>query len=265
MNGDNQPDNHADFTGAWRRWHAEREAAVATPGGDLTLTGTHWLIGRTGIEGLPGTWWVDGDAVRVAGADGLLVDGRPTGDALLHADQRLMVGDVELRIIRRGDDLAVRTYDPHAPAVGRFAGIDAFAPDPSWVVDAEFRPAPADLTRRIAHSHSDRQADYPVVGTFSFTVDGVQADLLALYTGHEGEAHITFRDATSGRDSYAAARFLFLPLPTAAGTVTVDFNRVTLPPCAFSDAFICPLPPPQNVLPFRVEAGEKTVLTRPVG
>jgi uncharacterized protein len=252
----------SDFVDRWRAWHADREAAVSAPGGDLTLTGTHWLVGRTEIEGVPGIWWVDGADVRVSGADGLLVDGRAASDGLLHPDQRLMVGDVELKIIRRGDDLAVRTYDPHAPAVDRFAGIDAFAPDPAWVVTAEFTPADADQTLRTAHSHSDRLVDYPVVGTFAFTVDGQHAELVALYTGHEGEAHITFRDATSGRESYGAARFLFLPLPASTGTVTLDFNRTTLPPCAFSDAFICPLPPPGNVLPFAVRAGEKAVLDR---
>jgi uncharacterized protein (DUF1684 family) len=254
--------NDIDFADRWRRWHAEREAAVSAPGGDLTLTATHWLFDRTVVDGLPGTWWADSSQVRVAGADGLLVDGQPVSDGLLRPEQHLMVGDVDLKIIRRGDDLAVRTYDPKAPAVQQFVGIDAFPPDPAWVVTAEFRPADSDHTLRIAHSHSDRLMEYPVVGTFSFTVDGQHAELVALYTGHEGEAHITFRDATSGPESYGAARFLFLPLPAAAGTVTLDFNRATLPPCAFSDAFICPLPPPGNVLPFAIRAGEKMLLSR---
>jgi uncharacterized protein (DUF1684 family) len=251
------------FVDQWRTWHAEREAAVAAPGGDLTLTGTHWLVGDTQIDGIPGTWRTDGTDVRVSGADGLLVGGVPTAEGVLRSDQRLMVGDVELKIVRRGGDLAVRTYDPHAPAVRRFAGIDAYVPDAAWVVTAEFTPADADQAVRTAHSRSDRLVDYPVVGTFTFTVDGQHAELLALYTGHEGEAHITFRDATSGQESYGAARFLFLPLPATAGPVTLDFNRVTLPPCAFSEAFICPLPPPGNVLPFAVRAGEKAVLDRP--
>jgi uncharacterized protein (DUF1684 family) len=249
-----------DLAGQWWRWHAEREALVSAPGGDLTLTGTHWLFGRTEIEGVPGAWWVDGSDVRIADAHGLMVDGRAVNEGLLGSGQRLTVGDVELKIIRRGADIAVRTYDPQAPAVRQFNGIDAFAPDPAWVITAEFRPTASDDTLRIAHSHSDRLVDYPVVGTFSFTVDGQRAELIALYTGHEDEAHITFRDATSGRESYGAARFLFLPLPSSAGPVTLDFNRVTLPPCAFSDAFICPLPPPENILPFRVEAGEKKLL-----
>ncbi len=147
----------------------------------------------------------------------------------------------------------------------RFAGIDAYAPDPAWVVTAEFTPAEADQTLRTEHSHADRLVDYPVVGTFTFTVDGRHAELVALYTGHEGKAHISFQDATSGRESYGAARFLFLPLPAEAGPVTLDFNRVTLPPCAFSDAFVCPLPPPGNVLPFAVRAGEKAVLEQSAG
>ncbi len=103
------------FVDQWQAWHAEREATVSAPGGDLTLTGTHWLTGPTRIDGIPGTWYTDGTDVRVSDAAGLLVDGVPTVEGRLRPDQRLMVGDVELKIIQRGGDLAVRTYDPHAP------------------------------------------------------------------------------------------------------------------------------------------------------
>jgi len=250
------------FVEDWHRWRAERIAAVAAPGGHLTLTGTHWLSPRDArvLDGVPGRWWVDGTAVRVADAEGLLVDGVLTRDAVLRDDQRLTVGRLDLRIIRRGGDVAVRTFDPDADAVRRFAGIDAYQPDPSWVIEAEFRPAPATRTERIRHSNSDREADYRAVGTFTFRVGEERATLLGLDTGDPGTAHITFRDATSGRETYGAARFLFVPLPATAGRVALDFNRAVLPPCAFSDAFICPLPPPGNVLPFPVTAGEKQVL-----
>lgn len=65
-------------------------------------------------------------------------------------------------------------------------------------------------------------------------------------------------DGTSGVDAY---RFRFLPidLPSEDGTVTVDFNRAYLPPCAFSDQYVCPLPPAGNRLGVRIEAGERVM------
>ncbi|WP_329109305.1 DUF1684 domain-containing protein [Micromonospora sp. NBC_01699] len=249
-------DNFAD---EWRKWHDQRETKVSSPGGDLTLTGTNWISDETVIEGVPGRWSVENGVVRVSDAAGLTVDGEPVTEAVLRDGQWLAVGDVALVIIRRGNDTAVRTYDPNSEGVRSFAGIDAFAPDPAWVVTAEFRPAKVNTTEHIVHTNSGREVDYRVIGTFSFAVDGHEVEMVGLDTGHVGEAHLTFRDATSGKQSYAASRFLFVPLPTAAGPVTLDFNRVELPPCAFSDAFICPLPPRQNILPFPVEAGEQQV------
>jgi uncharacterized protein len=247
------------FVDQWQRWHDRRETAVAAPGGSLTLTGTHWISDETAIEGVPGSWSVEDGVVRVSGADGLTVDGELVSDGLLRDDQRLAVDDLALVIIRRGNDTAVRTFDPRSEAVTRFAGIDTFAPDPAWVVTAEFRPAELARTEHIEHSNSAREVDYRVVGTFALTTAGHSVELVGLDTGHAGKAHITFRDATSGKQTYAAARFLFVPLPTEAGPVTLDFNRAQLPPCAFSDAFICPLPPRQNILPFPVEAGEQQI------
>jgi uncharacterized protein (DUF1684 family) len=41
------------------------------------------------------------------------------------------------------------------------------------------------------------------------------------------------------------------------GRVTLDFNKAYSPPCAFTPFATCPLPPKQNRLPVRIEAGEK--------
>jgi uncharacterized protein (DUF1684 family) len=37
----------------------------------------------------------------------------------------------------------------------------------------------------------------------------------------------------------------------------LDFNKAYNPPCAFNDFATCPLPPYQNKLALRVDAGEK--------
>ena len=72
---------------------------------------------------------------------------------------------------------------------------------------------------------------------------------------------IVFSDATSGPVSYSVGRFLMVA-PNPDGTITLDFNRAYLPPCAFSYNFNCPMPPAENRFPFAVEAGEKNVLNK---
>jgi uncharacterized protein (DUF1684 family) len=73
---------------------------------------------------------------------------------------------------------------------------------------------------------------------------------------------IMFADATSGHETYGAGRFLYIPLPSA-GRAQLDFNQAYNPPCALNDFATCPLPPPQNRLQLRIEAGEKTFAGAP--
>ena len=70
------------------------------------------------------------------------------------------------------------------------------------------------------------------------------------------ELFFIFRDQTSGKETYGAGRFLYADLPKD-GKVVLDFNKAYNPPCAFTPYATCPLPPPQNRLPVRIEAGEK--------
>jgi uncharacterized protein (DUF1684 family) len=95
-------------------------------------------------------------------------------------------------------------------------------------------------------------------GTVHFSVGGVACSLEAVEGGDDGELWLIFGDATSGIETYGGGRFLYTPPPRPDGTVTVDFNRAYNPPCVFSPYATCPLPPPQNRLPVRIEAGERT-------
>jgi uncharacterized protein (DUF1684 family) len=45
------------------------------------------------------------------------------------------------------------------------------------------------------------------------------------------------------------------------GKVVMDFNKAYNPYCAFSDGWNCPIPPKENHLQVRIEAGEKVPLT----
>ena len=76
------------------------------------------------------------------------------------------------------------------------------------------------------------------------------------------ELFIMFADGTSGHETYGAGRFLYIPLPVA-GHARLDFNKAYNPPCALNEFATCPLPPPQNRLQLRIEAGEKTYAAAP--
>jgi uncharacterized protein (DUF1684 family) len=98
-----------------------------------------------------------------------------------------------------------------------------------------------------------------VAGDLTFTAGGSEHSL-TVAVGMDGDLWGVIADATSGTGSYRF-RFIRPPAPAADGSVTLDLNRALLPPCAFSDGFICPFPPPGNTLPFAVEAGERQVRT----
>ena len=72
----------------------------------------------------------------------------------------------------------------------------------------------------------------------------------------DGELFFVMRDATSGKTTYAASRFLYSALPKD-GFVELDFNKAENPPCVFTNYATCPLPPPQNRLTLSIDAGEK--------
>lgn len=72
----------------------------------------------------------------------------------------------------------------------------------------------------------------------------------------ETDLFIVLGDATNGHDTYGGGRFLYATPPVGGKTI-LDFNRAYNPPCVFTPYATCPLPPKQNRLPFRVEAGEK--------
>jgi uncharacterized protein len=97
-------------------------------------------------------------------------------------------------------------------------------------------------------------------GTFSFEVDGLPVRLtgyeLEGSQGGDGSVFVPFLDATSGKETYGAGRYLDLE-PDEDGTYAIDFNLAYHPSCVYSPKFSCPLTPAENRLPVRIEAGER--------
>jgi hypothetical protein len=95
----------------------------------------------------------------------------------------------------------------------------------------------------------------PSPGRVEFHWKGRQVSFEPVSSGNQ--LWFIFKDLTSGKETYPAGRFLYTPLPVG-GKVVVDFNRAVNPPCAFTPYATCPLPPRQNWLGVRIEAGELT-------
>lgn len=94
-------------------------------------------------------------------------------------------------------------------------------------------------------------------GALVFEINGWVYRLDPLLEKGSKQLFIIFADKTSGKETYGAGRYLYADPPGADGNVVVDFNKAHNPPCAFTKFATCPLPPRQNRLAIRVEAGEK--------
>jgi uncharacterized protein (DUF1684 family) len=181
-----------------------------------------------------------------------LLDDRDDGGPTI-----LEMGTLSWYVIRRGDRLLIRLRDSESTVRKSFAGLERFAIDERWRIDGTLETYTPDkyipIDDTIGLTTSQR-----VFGAIVFEIDGETYRLDALGKPGAEQLFVIFADGTSGLETYGGGRFLYTDTPSSDGRVTIDFNKAYNPPCAFNDYTTCPLPPPQNRLPIRVTAGEKS-------
>ena len=207
-----------------------------------------------------GTFTLEGDRVSFTAAAGVAVrmGGQPIAAAVpIETDKTLLEhGPLQLVVIRRGQRVGLRVRDRDSAQRRAFKGLDYFPIDESRRVRARFEAFDPPRHVPIVNVLGDRN-DMVSPGRLVFELDGVTHSLDALYeTPEKRDFFIILRDRTSGVTTYPAGRYMHVALPVSGGT-EVDFNRAYNPPCAFTDFATCPLPPKQNWLKVRIEAGEK--------
>jgi hypothetical protein len=150
---------------------------------------------------------------------------------------------------------------PHALR-GKFEGLAYFPADPKFRVRAKFLKAP-NAERIVLATSKGVPRDMIRYGTFEFEIDGVPLRLSAYKSvarpGHYHESEslfVPFRDATSGKETYGAARYLDIE-EEPGDEYVIDFNLAYNPYCAYSEDYVCPFPPRENWLSFPIRAGEK--------
>jgi uncharacterized protein (DUF1684 family) len=264
-----------------REVRAFREARVARltgPAGWLSLVNKTWIGEGAATMGadeacdivLPagraaervGTFTRAGLVVRFEAAPGVEVTsgGQAVTSVVMRSDaeaepHRLAVGPFVVELIRRADDFAVRVRDPDSPARREFAGVPCYDVNPTFWIPARLEPDGASISLELIDSDG-RPQKARGVGVAVFEIAGTPCRLRLFDEDQGRRLFVLFGDATNRDETYGAGRFLYAPLPTD-GRVLLDFNKAFNPPCAFTAFASCPLPPPENRLPVRIEAGEK--------
>ncbi|HEX5726969.1 MAG TPA: DUF1684 domain-containing protein, partial [Longimicrobiaceae bacterium] len=164
-------------------------------------------------------------------------------------------GSLTLRVIRRGDRLALRVKDSAHPDRAAFAELHYFPVDTAWRIRARFRPgAPGDSIEILnILGMVERQ---PAPGLIEFEVGGRPYTLRPVLEGDSPRLFVMFKDSTSATQTYPAGRYLYAEPADEHGRVLLDFNQAYNPPCAFTAFATCPLPPRENHLALSVDAGE---------
>jgi uncharacterized protein (DUF1684 family) len=269
----------AAYTEEVEQWKAKRLASLKGEDGWLSLVGLHWLKeGENKIGSDPSNEVAlpEGKAPRVAGSlflnngsvkiearpdSGITSEGKPVTSLDLKSDADgkptvLKLGTLTFHVIKRGERIGVRVKDSASPERTNFRGLEYFPTDERWRVEARFEPYNPPKTIPIVNV-LNMEEDNPSPGAIVFDIDGKTYRLDALTEEGEEQFFIIFADTTSSHETYGAGRYLYAGPPDSTGRLLIDFNKAYSPPCAFTKYATCPLPPDQNRLPLRVEAGEK--------
>lgn len=259
-------------------WRAERETNLKKDGSWLTVAGLYWLREGESTVGtdsgndfvLPegtapafvGTFTYENGKVGFRAQEGVTVtrkdkEGEPVSSATLEPGEKnaIVLGNLSMWVHASGPRLAIRLRDLDSSIRKEFTRLEWFPVDPAYRITAKFTPHPKPKDVEILNMLGDIER-YQSPGVVDFELQGQAVRMEPVWSSERDRLWFIFKDGTSGKETYPAARFLYADAPKE-GTVVVDFNKAYNPPCAFNPYTTCPMPPKENRLKLRIEAGEK--------
>jgi uncharacterized protein (DUF1684 family) len=276
--------NESVYKQELEKWQSGRLASLTKEDGWLTLVGLFWLkegenkfgSAPTNAVVLPkakspliaGSLWLENGRVRLVTRQGVEIaadsqtGNTPVNTLELRDDNDdsgptvLKLGTLLINVVKRGEHVGIRVKDSASPMRLQFKGLEYYPIDPKWRIEARFERYQPPKTIPITNvlSMTDDEAS---PGALAFEVSGQTYRIDPILEKGETDLFVMIADGTTGTETYGAGRYLYVSPPDAAGKVVIDFNKAYSPPCAFTNYATCPLPPRQNHLPFRIEAGEK--------
>jgi hypothetical protein len=242
------------------QWRQQRLTALQADGGWLTVAGLFWLHEGSNSFGAGPSYDIDLKAEPPVTGSGSfeLQHGKvtlhmnvQTRDLRLDSGDVVNVGRLSMFAIQRGDRYGIRLKDPDSRMRKEFTGLHYFPVNEAYRIRTRLVPDPKKIP--ILNILGQVQ-DTPSPGYVEFEISGRKVRLTPVEES-PGELSFIFRDLTSGKETYGSGRFLDTPLGKD-GEVDLDFNKAYNPPCAFTPYATCPLPPKENRLAVRIEAGE---------
>ncbi len=254
-------------------WRSQREDRLKSDEGWLTVAGLYWLNegeNHFGTDPLNDFVLPEGSApaqvgifdyrkgevsVRIEPGLDVTQHGKPIEKATLKtgSEDAISIGDLKLWVHYSGERLAIRLRDLNSSLRKDFTGLHWFPITEKYRVDARFVPYEEPRDLEMVNVLGDVET-FKSPGYVTFELGGKKFELQAS-RGNDERLSFVFRDLTSSKETYPAARFL-VGTRVDEFTVDLDFNKAYNPPCAFNPYTTCPIPPKGNRLPIRIEAGE---------
>jgi uncharacterized protein (DUF1684 family) len=240
------------------KWRQQREATLKAPDGWLSLAGLFWFheganrFGKDPACDMPlpdgpaqaGVFEFHNGKVTLAGRE-----------IKPNSSEPIQVGRVSVSVIRRSDKIGIRVKDPDSDARRNFRGLVSYPINEQYQITAQWV---AEARNIPILNVLGQTSPSPSPGYAVFHLNGQEFKLRPIIEEPGAkELFYIFRDQTAGKETYGAGRFFYSDFPKD-GKVVLDFNKAYNPPCAFTPYATCPLPPPENRLAVRIEAGEKT-------
>jgi uncharacterized protein (DUF1684 family) len=259
-------------------WRAKAEQGLKRDNGWLTLAGRYPLkqgentfgtgkgndvifppgLGPVGM----GSVWIEPGKVTIKLVEGYKMktwDGEFMGERPVNTSSEnrdwISAGRTSFQIIERNGKYILRLADNESEVRKGFGHRVWYDVDDNYRVNAKF--IPYDPPRKVPIVNVlDEISDEPSPGYLEFEIFGRKYTLDVV--GDDDGLFTIFKDKTAGDTTYGSGRFLYVEEKPKPNTIfKLDLNRAYNPPCAFSEFTTCPLPPKQNILDTKIEAGEK--------
>ena len=269
----------AAYVAEIKEWHKKRIDRLTSKTGWLSLAGLYWLkegkntFGSSSENDIKfpkgkapdfiGSIYLDEGKIRTEINENINVfhQSRPIKSIQMKPDISgdptiLSVDSLSWYVIHRGEQYGIRLRDHENENIKNFSGIELYPIDMTWRVQAKLEPYDPPKIIEVPNILGNIN-DETSPGVLIFSINGKEYRLDPIGNPEGKSLFIIFADQTNGSETYGAGRFLYADMPGEDGLTMLDFNKTYNPPCAFTRFATCPLPPPQNILPIRITAGEK--------